>query len=233
MAHKDLKRKLIVAGKILVAQGHDDFTRGHVSVRVPGEPSLFYMKPHSIGFDEITLKNILTIDLDGKVVAGDARRHSEVYIHSEIYRARSDVHSVIHSHPPFSTALSGSTRPLKAYSQPGALFAGETSIYTDTIYLIRSAELGKGVAKALGRNRVVLLKNHGVVVTGKTIEESVISSIMLENAAQVQLALEAAGNAAPEFPASDVAKLKKALESPEQFAINFDYLARRVARTKA
>lgn len=232
MAHEALKRKLIVAGKILVCEGHDDFTRGHISVRVPGKPNLFYMKPHSVGFDEITPKNVLTIDLDGKVVAGKARRHSEVFIHSEIFRARPDVQSVIHVHSPYSVALSGTGRQVMAYSQPGALFAGDVGLYDDTIFLIRTPEMGARVAKALGPHRAVLLKNHGVVMTGGAIEDAVIGAIMLENAAQVQLAIEATGDALPEFPAPDLAKLRDVLASHEQFAINFDYLARRVKRRK-
>ena len=228
--HDAIKQQLILAGKVLVAEGQDDFTRGHISVRVPGNPKLFFMKPHSMGLDEITLKNILTIDLEGNVVAGSARRHSEVYIHSEIFKVRADVNCVIHTHPPYAVALSSSGRPMKSYSQPGAMFAGELGSYTDTINLIRSHALGGGVAKALGRHRAVLLKNHGVVVTGKTIEEAVVATIMLENAAMIQLAVEAAGDAAPEFPRDDIAKFKHDIGQPEQFKINFDYLARRVKR---
>ena len=122
MTHEEAKQKLILAGRVLVAEGQDDFTRGHVSVRVPDHPSLFFMKPHSVGLDEITMENILTIDLEGKVTAGKSRRHSEVFIHSEIFKARSDVHCVIHTHPPYSIALSATGRPIRAYSQPGALF---------------------------------------------------------------------------------------------------------------
>src|SRR6266852_5068212 len=120
--HTAIKQQLITAGKVLVAEGQDDFTRGHISVRVPGNPKLFFMKAHSLGLDEITMKNILTIDLEGNVVAGTARRHSEVYIHSEIFKARADVQSVIHTHPPYSVALSASGRPLRCLSQPSALF---------------------------------------------------------------------------------------------------------------
>ena len=89
--HTAIKQQLIIAGKVLVAEGQDDFTRGHISVRVPDNPKLFFMKAHSLGLDEITMENILTIDLEGNVVAGTARRHSEVYIHSEIFKARADV----------------------------------------------------------------------------------------------------------------------------------------------
>ena len=228
--HNAIKQQLIIAGKILVAEGQDDFTRGHISMRVPGNPKLFFMKPHSMGLDEITMKNILTIDLEGNVVAGTARRHSEVYIHSEIFKARSDVNCVIHTHPVYSVAFSSTGHEMKAYSQPGALFRDDLGVFTETITLIRSHALGAGVAKALGNRRAVLLKNHGPVVTGKTIEETVVSSIMLENAAQIQLMVEAAGEAAAEFPPDDIAKFKREIGQPEQFKVNFDYLARRVKR---
>jgi L-fuculose-phosphate aldolase len=225
-----IKQQLILAGKVLVAEGQDDFTRGHISIRVPGNPKLFFMKAHSLGLDEITMKNILTIDLEGNVVAGTARRHSEVYIHSEIFKARADVNCVIHTHSPYSVALSSTGRPMKAYSQPGAMFRGEVGVYTDSIALIRSHAMGAGVAKALGSRRAVLLRSHGSVVTGKSIEEAVVSIIMLENAAQIQLMVEAAGEPGPEFPPDDIAKLKAEVGAPEQFKINFEYLVRRVKR---
>jgi L-fuculose-phosphate aldolase len=230
MIHNDIKQKLIMAGKILVAEGQDDFTRGHISIRRPDNPSHFFMKPHSIGLDEITMENVLTIDLDGNVVAGTARRHSEVYIHSEIYKARPDVQCVIHTHPTYSVALSASGRPLRCYSQPSALFFEALGIYTDTIALIRSPALGRGVAAALGPHRAVLLKNHGVAVVGASIEEAVINVIMLETAAEVQMITEAAGVAGPELAREDIEKLRQQLSQPEQFVINFNYLARRVER---
>jgi L-fuculose-phosphate aldolase len=230
MSHDDLKQQLIWAGKVLVAEGQDDFTRGHISVRVPDNPSLFFMKAHSIGLDEITLGNILTIDLDGNVVAGTARRHSEVYIHSEIFRQRADVACVIHTHPPHCVALSATGRPLRCYSQPSALFFEALGVYGESINLIRSREMGAAVARSLGAHRAVLLKNHGVAVVGADIAEAVVGAIMLENAAMVQLRVEAAGDPAPEFPRADIEKLRADIARPEQFAINFDYLVRRVQR---
>ncbi|HTV38350.1 MAG TPA: class II aldolase/adducin family protein [Xanthobacteraceae bacterium] len=226
--HREIKQQLIAAGKVLVMQGQDDFTRGHISMRLPDDPELFFMKPHSMGLDEITLQNILTIDLEGNVVAGTARRHSEVYIHSEIFKARADVNCVIHTHPTYSIALSATGRPIKCYSQPSALFYENLGVYTDTINLIRTHAMGAGVAKSLGQHRAVLLKNHGVVMTGKDIAEAVIGLIMLENAAMVQMIAEAAGDPAPEFSRDDIEKLKHDISQPEQFKVNFDYLVRRL-----
>ncbi len=230
MTHDEIKELLIWAGKVLVAEGQGDFTRGHISVRMPDNPALFFMKAHSIGLDEIATENILTVDLEGDVVAGSARRHSEVYIHSEIFKARADVQCVLHTHPPYSVALSASSRPIRALSQGGALFHEALGVYDGTIRLIRSHATGAGVAKALGPHRAALLKNHGIVVATRSIEETVISAIMLENAAMAQMIAEGAGPPAPEFPRADIAKLKDEIGMPEQFVINFDYLVRKLKR---
>src|ERR1700748_1913896 len=232
MTHDDVKKKLIVAGQVLVDQGQDDFTRGHISVRPENDPDHFFMKPHSVGLDEITLTNILTIDLAGNVVAGTARRHSEVYIHSEVYKARPDVACVLHTHPPYAIALSASGSPLKCFSQPSALFYNSLGTYDDTINLIRTSEMGIRVAQALGGGRGVLLKNHGIVVAGPSIEEGVISALMLENAAKIQMIVEAAGNPGPEFSPRDIAQLQHDIGRAEQFVINFDYLVRRAQRKR-
>lgn len=229
MDNMELRTKMVQAGKVLFSNGQDDLTRGHISVRLPDNPNHFLMKPHSIGLDELTPENILTIDLDGNVVAGISRRHSEVFIHTEIFKARADVLSVLHTHPTNCVALSASGRPMKAYSQPGALFFNSLGCYEDTINLIRTPEMGAGVAAALGDNRAVLLKHHGVVCTGESIEESVIGVIMLENAAEIQMISEAAGADAEMFSDSDIEKLRESLSKPEQFTINFDYLVRRLS----
>jgi L-fuculose-phosphate aldolase len=230
MTVAEIKQKLIDAGMVLEHAGHSDMARGHISVRTPGDPALFFMKPHGYGFDEITAENIVTCDLDGAKVAGAAPRHSEVYIHSEIYRARPDVGCVLHSHPPYAVAFSATTCRMKAYSLPGAFFLDGVGVYTGTIDLIRSPELGRGVAAALGANRAVLLKNHGVAVAGASIEETVIAAIMLENACKIQLLVEATGQAAPEFSQEHLHALRQKMAQPEQFAINFEYLRRKVRR---
>ena len=227
MTPDDAKQKLILAGLILEDAGQGDMTRGHVSVRAPGQPELFYMKPHSFGFDEITMENIVTCDLSGTKIAGWAPRHSEVFIHSEIYKARPDITSIIHSHPDHAVAVSATGRPLRMISQPSAAFFDGVGYYTDTIDLIRRPDQGAGVARAFGAHMAAFLKNHGVVVGGRSIEESVILSIMLENACRIQILAESAGDLAPEFSREDIAQLHDKLSRPEQHGVNFDYLARR------
>ncbi|TFL15586.1 class II aldolase/adducin family protein [Pusillimonas caeni] len=233
MTLDEAKRKLIDAGKILEDAGQGDLTRGHVSIRVPSDPALFLMKPHSHGFDEITPENIVVCNLEGEKVDGQGKRHSEVFIHSEIYRLRPDVNSVIHSHPAHAVALSATGRPLRPISQPAVAFADGLPYYTDTINLIRSQEMGRGVARALGACKAVLMRNHGVALAGKTVEEATILAIMLDNACQIQLLAEAAGGIGQEFSAQEVEKLHFDITRPAQYEVNFDYLRRRSLRKAA
>jgi len=225
-----LRLRLIAAGAILDAADQGDLTRGHVSVRVPGDPGLFYMKPHSQGLDEITPGNIVTCNLAGEKVGGGGRRHSEVFIHSEIYRVRPDVHSVIHVHPTHAVALSATGKAVLPISQPGVAFSDGVPYFTETIDLIRTPEMGAGVARALGPHKAVFLRNHGVGVVGASLDEATVLSLLLEEACRIQLLAMAAGGIGPMFDAESIARLHHNITRPEQYTINFDYLRRRVGR---
>jgi len=230
MTLEQAMQKLIDAGRILDANGQGDFTRGHVSIRVPGDPNTFIMKPHSFGFEEITMENIVFCNLDGEKVGGGGRRHSEVFIHSEIFKARPDVNSVIHTHPTYAVALSATGKPLKLISQPASNFVTGVPYFTDSIRLIRDEELGKGVADALGQNKAVLMRNHGVAIAGRSVEESVYLAISLDEACHIQLLAEAAGGIGDTFDIEDITRLHDQVTRHEQFVINFEYLRRKVDR---
>ncbi|MBI5909612.1 MAG: class II aldolase/adducin family protein [Betaproteobacteria bacterium] len=231
MTSDEAKQKLIDAGRILEAEGQGDLTRGHVSVRVPGDSSLFFMKPHSHGFDEITMENIVICNLEGEKVGGGGRRHSEVFIHSEIFKARPDVTSVIHSHPTYAVALSATGKSMRPISQPSVAFSDGLPYFNDTINLIRTKNLGAGVARALGSCKAVLMRNHGVALAGATLEESTILAIMLDNACKIQLLAESAGGIGAVFPPEYIKELHDAITQPEQYAINFEFLRRKVLRS--
>ena len=107
---KELKEKLAYSCNILAYEGHWDNILGHVSVRIPGQNRIL-MKPHSFGFEEIRPQHIIVVDIEtGKKVEGKHERHSEVFIHTGIMKARPDVNCVVHSHPPYATALGATMR---------------------------------------------------------------------------------------------------------------------------
>lgn len=230
MTTLDIQQRLIDAGLVLDSEGLADLTRGHVSIRVPGDPTHFYMKPHSFGFDEITMENMVVCNLAGDKVSGGGRRHSEVFIHSEIYKKRPDVNSVIHAHPTYAVAFSATGQTLAPISQPSVAFADGLPYFTQAIDLVRTQELGAAVADALGAHKAVLMRNHGVAVVGASVDEAVILTIMLENACQIQLAAMAAGGLGEVFDMAHVQKLHHDITRAEQYTINFDYLVRKVKR---
>lgn len=224
------RQRLIEAGLILGAADLGDFTRGHVSVRDPDDPSRFFMKPHSLGFEEITFENVVVCDLDGAKIGGGGKRHSEVFIHSEIYKARPDINSVIHSHPKYATIWCSGERPWRIVSQACVAFADGLGYYRDTVNLIRSPETGRGVAAALGRHKAVMMRGHGVTVAGVSVEEAVIRTLTLENACHDQVLCLAMGGDIVEFDEKDIESLNANLDSRDQYVVNFDYLARRARR---
>jgi ribulose-5-phosphate 4-epimerase/fuculose-1-phosphate aldolase len=229
MTGNPTQQRLIEAGLIIDHFDLGDLTRGHVSIRLPDDPTHFYMKPHSFGFDEITPENMVLCNLDGEKVGGTGRRHSEVYIHSEIYKMRPDVNSVIHAHPTHAVAFSATGKAMQPISQPSVAFADGLPYFDEAIDLIRTPSLGLGVATALGKSKAVLMRNHGVAVVGASVDEATILTIMLENACQIQLAAMAAG-VGETFTEEKIQKLHHDITRPEQYTINFDYLIRKIKR---
>lgn len=94
------------------------YVAGHVTLRLRGSDGRFLMKPAGIGLEEMTPDNIITVDRDGERVDGTMPRHNEVFIHSEIQRARSDTVALVHTHPPHAAAFSSLDRPLLTQPTP-------------------------------------------------------------------------------------------------------------------
>jgi len=179
-----LAQKVALACNILFLEGHGDITLGHVTAREKGSEYL-YMKPKGMGLDEVMPEDIIIINLEGEIISGSNNRHSEYPIHTEIYRKRSEINCVIHTHPPFSTALAASDQKLRPVSHEGVLFQ-DIPVFTETTELIVKPEQGRAVAEKLGNQKAMLMRNHGIVVAGESVEEATVYAILLEKAAKMQ-----------------------------------------------
>jgi len=188
-----LKKKLADAGRVLAHEGQGDYVAGHVSLRLNDDPDRFFMKPAGIGLEEMTDENIITVDLAGNKVAGTAGRHNEVYIHSEVLRARPDVQAVVHTHAIYAVVFSSLGKPLQAVSNDGAFFANGLPVFSETTELIISPERGKAVARTLGSYGALLLRNHGIVTAAASMEEAVWLALKLNQACHAQVLAEMAG----------------------------------------
>ncbi|MQA66142.1 MAG: class II aldolase/adducin family protein [Alphaproteobacteria bacterium] len=222
-----LKESLIHAGRILAAEGQGDLIFGHVTARLPNDSEHFLMKPHDFGLEEITPDNLITVNLEGEKVAGESRRHIEVFIHSEILRARPDLGAVVHTHAPYAVAFSALGRSLQGVGHEGAMFHKGIPVFSETADLIIDQTRGKAVARALADSDVLIMRNHGIVTAGRTIEEATVLALYLERACKAQLMVESCGGARHVCSHEDaVAKAGRILpQSPRVF----DYLVRQVS----
>jgi L-fuculose-phosphate aldolase len=145
------------------------------------------MKPATLGLEETRPHDVIRLDWDGAKLAGDLPCHLEFPIHTEIYRQRPEVHCVIQTHPPYATAFSAVDAPLRPVNHEGTLSAPSLPRFVQTSDLIVTAALGQAVAESLGSHNALLLKNHGIVVVGTSVEEACVTAILLEKAAYMQL----------------------------------------------
>ncbi len=227
---KELKEDLAYSCNILAQEGHWDNILGHVSVRIPKENKIL-MKPHSFGFEEIRPQHIIVCDLDGKKIEGKYERHSEVFIHTEIYRARPDVNCVVHSHPPYATALGSLRQRIRPVSHEGVIFHEGLPLFDYTTVLIRTPELGKEVAKSLGKCRGLLMKNHGSTVVGESIQVATLYAIFLEKACRIQLLATASGE--PSWTSDEEAKAKfDQIYTSHRLGSMWDYFVRRARKAR-
>ena len=185
------------------------------------------MKAAGWGFDEITEQRVVLVSNEGEVLAGDGRRHIEYPIHTELYRRRSDVTAVVHSHAAAAVAFASLDVPVRALSHDGAWFADpDIPRFRDTGSLICDHELGAALASAIGDGPGCLIPHHGLVTVGATVAEAVMRAVCLDRACQVQLLAMSAGGPHTWSDTVEVTRKRTEVWNPEQVAAGFEYLCR-------
>ncbi|MEP6943943.1 MAG: class II aldolase/adducin family protein [Betaproteobacteria bacterium] len=193
-----LIEKVALANRILYDQGVVDGF-GHVSARHDKSPAHFLlarnMAPALVRRDDI-----LTFDLDGRAIDADGKRvYLERFIHSEMYRARPDVHAVVHSHSPSVIPFGVTNQPLRPVFHMSGFLGEGTSLFDirdtagDTDMLISSGALGAALAASLGAGSTVLMRGHGSTVVGESVELAVYRAIYAEVNAKLQMQSMALG----------------------------------------
>ena len=179
----DLKKKLAMSSRMLFHAELVDYS-GHISARIPGADRFFLILPHPVSRATVAADDIVVADFDGNLVEGKYRAPSEVYMHARSYKARDDVQSVAHLHNHMVAVLTMVDKPfIPASSNPGAFFGpGAMPVYSDPA-LIHTIEQGDAVARALGNGDAVMLRGHGSMVVGQSIEWVFAGCVDLEEAA--------------------------------------------------
>jgi ribulose-5-phosphate 4-epimerase/fuculose-1-phosphate aldolase len=214
-------------------EGHGDMTLGHLSLRdaVGGG---FWMKRNRIGLGEVlSAEDFVLVDWDGQQIAGSGGRHSEWPIHSQIFRARPDVHVVVHSHPFYASVFSAAVEPLQPYTLDADYFI-DVPRHQDEVALIVTKAEGEAVARSLGKHFAVLMGNHGVTFCGTTIEHAVCVGVFLEKACKAHLVGRAADLQASMPSRAAREKRHQQIMTPVHWEHCWNYFCRKLdARTTA
>lgn len=202
-AHR--KERLAAAFRVFAWHGFDLGGAGHITARDPQWPDRFWVNPHGVYFGHIRASDLILVDHHGEVVEGDGLLNRAAFaIHSELHRARPDVLAAAHTHAPHGKSWSALGRLLDPISQDACAFYEDHALFDDFTGVVLDNSEGQRIAQALGQRKAVILQNHGFLTVGATIEAAAWRYIAMENAARVQLAVEAVGE--PKAIPHDVAQ---------------------------
>jgi ribulose-5-phosphate 4-epimerase/fuculose-1-phosphate aldolase len=203
----ELRRQLADVCRVLFRLQLVDYM-GHPSVRLPGTDRILIKPRHSLRIraqDQIRPEDMATIDLDGNHLAGEHPPPGERFIHTAIYRARSDVRAVVHTHQPLATVMSIAETPiLPVLHVEGEVVARQPVPMWPHAMLVTTPELGADLAVCLGQQRIVLLQGHGVTSVAETLPEAALQAIHLEHLAEANWRVRAIGREPRVIPAEEL-----------------------------
>ena len=188
------KQRLALAFRIFGRLGFDEGVAGHITARDPEHPERFWVNPFGLSFKLMTVDDLILVDHDGTVVEGDWPVNQAAFaIHSSIHQARPDVVAAAHSHSKFGRAYATLGRTLDPLTQDSTVFYEDHVLFDDYTGVVNDPEEGKRIAHALGDHKAAILRNHGILTVGRTIEETIFWYVTMERTCEVELLARAAG----------------------------------------
>ena len=196
-----LRVNLAACYRIIAMYGWDDLVFTHVSARIPGPDHHFLINAYGLLFEEMTASSLVKVDLAGDKV--DVSPHmvnpAGFVIHSAIHEAREDVGCVLHTHSKAGVAVSVQADGLLPLSQT-SLFPYASLAYHDYEGVALNDEEKPRLVADLGTANALILRNHGLLTTGKTIADAFLFMYVLETACQIQLMAQSTGNELVQVP---------------------------------
>jgi len=222
------REKLAMTCRILFDKGHDSGLAGQITCR-DQQADTFLTQRFGLGFDEITAKNLITVDQDLKPVDGEGMPNPANRFHTWIYKEHPDVNCIIHTHPTYVAALSMLETPLVISHMDTSGLYDDCSFVADWPGVPVGNEEGILISNALGDNRAVFLAHHGQLVTGRNIEEACNLAILIERAAKLQLLAMSAGDIKP-LPPALAKEAHDWTSTDKRNKVNFAYYARQALK---
>lgn len=181
-----IKEDLAYAYRIISHLKLDDHTYTHLSAR-SNDKEFFYVFPFGMLFNEVTPDTLIKASLDGKIIEGSEYQYNQTgyVIHGSIYKERKDINSIFHLHTPEIVAVASIKQGLMPINQWALHFYNRVS-YHNYNSLALDSVYGNSLAKDLEDNMVMLMRNHGAVLCGKTIQEAMFYTYHLQQACKSQ-----------------------------------------------
>ncbi|MFB4319312.1 class II aldolase/adducin family protein [Actinomadura sp. 21ATH] len=192
------KERLAAALRIFGKFGFEEGVAGHITARDPERADHFWVNPFGMSFKHIKVSDLILVNHQGQVVEGRYPVNEAAFaIHSQIHQARPDAVAAAHSHSTYGRALSALGQPLEPITQDVCAFYQDHGVFDDYTGVVTDLEEGKRIAAALGDNKAVILRNHGLLTVGDTVDAAAWWFITMERSCQVQLLAKAAGTPVP------------------------------------
>jgi ribulose-5-phosphate 4-epimerase/fuculose-1-phosphate aldolase len=200
------KQRLAAAFRLFSKFGFEEGVAGHITARDPGDPELFWVNPFAVSFGFISASDLICVNSEGEVVEGNKPVNRAAFaIHSQVHAARPDVMAAAHSHSVYGKSWSSLGRTLDPITQDACAFYDDHGLFDDYTGVVVDTEEGKRIGAALGSSKAVILRNHGLLTVGHTVDEAAWWFITMERSCQAQLMAEAAGT--PVLIRKDMAEL--------------------------
>lgn len=191
---QQLRIQLAACYRLIAHHGMDDLIYNHISVRLPGPEHHFLINPYGLFFAEVTASSLIKIDLEGNALEPSDYQVNQAgfVIHSAIHAAREDAICVLHTHSDASTAISALEEGLLPLSQFAMHFYQRLGYHSYEGVALDTEERQR-LVRDIGAHQVLVLRNHGILTTGRTIPEAFMLAYYFERAARIQLMAQGSG----------------------------------------
>ena len=204
------QQKLACAFRILARDGFAENISGHITWQQPGDEKML-VNPWGLWWRELKASDICAVTPDGAVVEGRWDVTPAIHIHTELHRRRADAREVIHNHPYYVCVLAAVGRLPDLVHQSGTVYVGDLGFVDEYTGEVDSPQLGAALAEEIGEASVVILANHGVIVTGPTLEEATFRAATIDRACRMTYDLLLLGEKTLTIPPSVVKGMKASI----------------------
>ena len=224
------KQRLAGAFRLFSKFGFDEGVAGHITARDPERLDHFWVNPFGMHFGQVRVSDLILVNDRGQVVEGKYPVNGAAFaIHSQVHAARPDVIAAAHAHSLYGKTWASLGRLLDPITQDVCAFYEDHSLFADFTGVVYESSEGERIAKVLGDRKAVILRNHGLLTVGQTVEEAAWWFITMERSCQAQLMAEAVGTPV-KIDAADAALTRQQVGSHMAGWFQFQPLWARIVR---